>query len=152
MATNKTKIQAQINTIADGVLNPASTVRNVFGTDSDSILEGVYGSGVNELTSGTLTITTAGNFDYVLNFQKVGRFISISGVFNPTAVVSNGDVIATITDSDWIAQSNTFNGTAYGQGGEAIRIYINGNQIKVGADLLNAELFAINTLIYNSLN
>jgi hypothetical protein len=152
MATNKTKIQTQINTIADGVLNPASTVRSVFGTDADSILEGVYGSTVSELTSGTLTITTAGNFSYVLYFQKVGRFISLSGTFTATADVSATGLIATIIDSDWNAQANVFSGTAYKIGGDTIGFTISSNQIRVQNNVFSGEQFFINTLLYNSVN
>ena len=150
---NKADFISLINTkLPDGANIPSTDHRDTMHTNANSIGELVYGSTVSELTSGTLNITTAGNFDYVLNFQKVGRFISISGNFSANAVVSNGNVIATITDTDWVAQSNTFNGTATGESGETVRFYINGNQIKIGVDLFDGEAFFINTLIYNAVN
>jgi hypothetical protein len=150
---NKADFISLINTkLPDGANIPSTDHRDTMHTDANSIGEVVYGDTVSEDTSGVLAITTSGNFDYRLEFQKVGRFISLSGRFVATGVVANGDVIATITDTDWVAQSSTFNGTAYGQGGETIRFYINGNQIKIGVDLVNAESFFINTLIYNAVN
>ena len=150
---NKADYISLINTkLPDGANIPSTDHRDTMFGDTNSVGELVYGDTISEATSGTLTITTAGDFDYTLNFQKVGRFISVSGIFNANQFVSSGDVIATINDSDWIAQSTVFNGTAIGQGGESIRFYISGNEIKIGVDLLDAELFAVNTLIYNALN
>lgn len=106
MVTNKTNIQAQINTIADGVLNPASTVRNVFGTDPDSLLEAVYSETLSD-DSTTETYTTANaNFSYVIDIYKVGSNITITGRFTALATTTAGTIF-TITDLDLESETTT---------------------------------------------
>lgn len=132
----------------------AAEHRAVLHTTDDSIGELVYGSTIAELTSGTTVITNAGaGFTYVLYFQKVGRFISISGQFSVTQAHGSNSLLATITNSDWTGQANNFNGTALSfSGGNTVGIYINQNQLRIRESIVDGEQFAINTLIYNSLN
>lgn len=152
--SNKTSIIAKI--AENLTLNATKTTRaeheEFLYNSTDSIVESIYGDPVEEITSGVLAITAPGNFDYNLRFQKIGRGISLSGNFTATDIINPGDTIATITDTDWIARPRVFNGTAYTQGGETVRFYIWGNELRMDVTVLVAETFYINTLIYNSEN
>ncbi|MFK7810191.1 MAG: hypothetical protein AB8F74_20480, partial [Saprospiraceae bacterium] len=136
-----------ITNIQNNLTNNPNVITDVeheaclFG--ANSALEVVYGETILEQSS-SLDITNNGDFSYNLYFQKTGRIISVTGVFSATDIVFANGLIATITDSDWVAQANTFNGTAFTQSGETVRFYINGNEIKIGVPVLNAETFFIN--------
>ena len=152
MATNKTAIQAKVNEIETGVLNPASTVRDVLKDSEDSILESIYGDSVDEFI-GDLSITTAsGDFTYNFVFQKVGKLILVSGTYTPLSTLPSGTVIATITDTNWIAQDNAYYTSSTTATGDIIRILIEGNEIKVGNSVFSGEKANIDSLTYNALN
>lgn len=99
MAT-KTEIQTKINTIDDGGNNTAAEVRSVLGTDPASLLEAIYGSRFsdNSLTE-TYTSKNA-NFDYDINFFKVGSNLIMNGSFTALATVTD-EAIFTITDANY---------------------------------------------------
>ena len=147
---NKADYISLINTkLPDGGNIPSTDHRDTMHTDPNSILELVYGDAVVENTSGVLAITTQATFDYDLNFQKVGRFGSITGEFTSSGSIGAGALIATITDADWIAQSKGFYSGVFTEFGEALRFYINGNEIRTTFSVFGVQTFFIETLIYN---
>lgn len=152
MATNKIAIQAKINEIESGVLNPASTVRDVLNDSDNSVLASVYSDSITESTIDTLAITSAGDFDYVFTFRKVGGAIFLAGTFTPLSSLSSGSTIATITNSDWFAEDVSFSANSTTATGELIKISVRNDKITIGSSVFSGEKSTINSLTYNSLN
>jgi len=149
---NRADIESLITDINDGGLNTAEEVRDVL----NGLLDSVYDDVVSENTSGTLNITTAGsNFTYNLYFQKVGKFISVTGNFNVTTSSSSGEVILTIDDSDWLAEINSFSsyrGSAINGTNDSIDISVYNNEMIINNSVLSGEQYRIKALLYNAAN
>ena len=152
--STKTEIQTQINTIETGVLNPASTVRAVLGTETDSILENIYATPTTEDSTGTHTITTPNaNFSYVATFSKVGRNVSFSGSLFCVTTVSAGGEIFVI---DPLVTDFLGDGLAYGVAtnintGEHIEIRMNDSAFETAEVILAGERFRF-SITYRTLN
>lgn len=122
--STKTQIQTQIDSIATGVLNPASTVRSVLGTHPDSLLESLYADNIQETKATESILTTvSADIDFTANITKVGRIITVNGfITNNTS-----NVIApylNVTDNDYKCKEDV---VFYGLGSigiESIRVSV----------------------------
>ena len=155
--STKTEIQAQINTIADGGDNPASTVREAMGSRPNSLLENLYATPVVDTSSVTTTITTSNsNFSYSATFLKTGRTINVRGAFTNIsgATLSNNETIFDITLPEY---QNDFKTRAVGHSlisgqSDSISLYIQTDFSFYSLDaILPAESFQFN-FNYNAAN
>ena len=132
--STKAEIQTQINTIATGVLNPATTVRAVLGTESASILENFYGLKTGD-TNGSVNVVTqsASNIAYVISTIKQGFRVSQNGnIINSTgSVTPTNTLLFTITNSEYFQQSATSlrADATSSLTGENIRLRLTGNAL-----------------------
>lgn len=105
----KSEIQTRINTIETGVLNTATTVRAVFGTNEDSLLENFYGLKITDTNASTNAFTeSASNKIYSVRIVKQGGVVRVVGTGrnNTGAVIGANAVFFTITNTDYQQQAS----------------------------------------------
>jgi hypothetical protein len=136
--STKTQIQTRINTIETGVLNPAVTVRNVLGTETDSLLENFYGIKTTD-NNATTNVFTEDNAVRVYGFAitKIGTRVFVEGtVRNAGGSVSLQNVL-------WFSITNT----EYEQQTGFVR-YITGHSQSTGEPIK----FILTTNVFASLD
>lgn len=152
--STKTEIQTQIDTIVTGVQNPATTVRAVLGTETDSILENIYATPTSENSTATHTITTPNaNFSYIATFSKVGRNVTFSGSLFCVTTVAQGDEIFVIDPlvTDFLGSGLAYGVATNSNTGEAIEIRMNDSAFETSEVILAGERFRF-TITYRTLN
>ncbi|MGR3218453.1 MAG: hypothetical protein ACUZ8H_01365 [Candidatus Anammoxibacter sp.] len=88
--SNKADIEALIDAnYADGLPITAALMRATLNTDSDSILNSLYGEEVtdNQAAETFLTLTTPGSATFNIRILKQGRRIRISGTVTAIGVI-----------------------------------------------------------------
>lgn len=152
MATTKADIQTQINTITDGGLNPAPTVREVFGTDPDSLLEAIYNDSVGDSHVLETYTTSNVNFDYLITIHKVGSDITITGNFLANSSLPSATTIFTVSNTDYQSTTNSYYETASKFGStDQMVVFMNTSELKIGNSILSGEKYNF-TIKYKSLN
>lgn len=128
----KTNIETKINTIDTGGVNTATEVREVLGTDPNSLLETIYNT-VIEDSHTTETITTSNsNFEYSINVNQIGRNITISGTFIALATVGSFVDIFSFQGTDYTSGGKAYHAIAYKQFSEDLMpIRLNANSLQV---------------------
>lgn len=150
----KDKIQSVL-TLNIGVTNRLKH-EEFLHTETDSILEAIYPTPINEISGGTHVITTPNsNFSYDVTFTKVGRFIRVSGtitcnqsfagLYNVFSIDSGeyetySTEISDLTDSTVIYNVNN---------GNVLLAVASANAIKTYGTITSGETYHIN-LTYNA--
>tara|TARA_R110000803_G_scaffold108393_3_gene176655 strand:+ start:13 stop:480 length:468 start_codon:yes stop_codon:yes gene_type:complete len=152
--STKAQMQTQINTIETGVLNPATTVRAVLGTESSSILENFYGLKLNDTnaTTNVLTEVTTNN-SYTASIIKQGYSVEINLVLrnNTSAIIPANTSWFSISNTDYAQETSSVR-SEWGFSiftGDAIKFYLTGDVLKNQSIIGIGERVELN-LTYNT--
>ncbi len=159
MAT-KAEIKAKIQSIF--TLNTGLTdwdeVEECLIDEVDSILENIYPTPVDEVSSETHLITTPNSdFSYDVTFTKVGRLIHVTGSFTSNIAFGGSKVIMEIDDSEYdttaigIANRNE-SGLGYNlSNGNVMMLYASDDFIRMYGTIAIGETYYF-SITYNALN
>lgn len=156
MAT-KAQIETAITDRTTGSLTVMTWEKHaeMLKTEDTSILENIYGEPVQEYSEGTHLITTPNaNFTYFANFTKVGRSVTITGVFTPQNTILNGlnNTIFTIDISEYTCISERFYSVCRATAStDFINIYMSGTTLKSNNTLTAGNTYSF-TLTYSTLD
>ncbi|MCP4087050.1 MAG: hypothetical protein GY745_18660 [Actinomycetia bacterium] len=159
MAT-KAEIKAKIQSIF--TLNTGLTdwdeVEECLIDEVDSILENIYPTPVNEVSSATHVITTPNSaFSYDVTFTKVGRLIHVIGSFTSNIAFGGSSPIMAIDDSEYdttitdVSDRKEF-GLGYNlSNGNVMMLYASADTIRMYGTVAIGETYYF-SITYNALN
>lgn len=153
MAT-KAEIEAVINAqLASGQVGGISAInhRNVLKDNSQSILEAIYASGVDD-DEVTQTYTTSNaRFDYNITFRKIGSTIILTGNFTVNISAPSNVTLFSITNSEFNCIAKNYSCSTNSSTGEVGFLRIINDVVFTRTSFFAGENHNF-TLIYTALN
>jgi len=98
--------RAEIQALIDADLADASDItatehRNVLANATDSILENIYMTPINDTHSSNTITTDNSNFNYDIEITKIGRQVHIVGTVSANTSLAAGATMFAISDTDY---------------------------------------------------
>lgn len=138
--------KAQIETLIDTDLASASDItatehRNVLFDDTDSIVNQIYATPINDTHSSNTITTNNANFNYDVIITKTGRKVHITGTVTANATLGAGATMFAISDSEYQTTYQAY-GTAI-INNDVIGIQLSSNNLNLLQSVFNLEVFFI---------
>ena len=135
----KSAIQAQLT--GNGGLTTHAQHEEFLHTETDSILENIYMTPVNETHSSNTITSDNANFNYDVNITKTGRTVHIVGTVTANASLSAGATMFSIASSEYQTAYQSYgkvieNGTTGG-------IQLSSNDLNLLQSVFELEVFFI---------